>query len=79
MGCTDHIGERFQIAVTSAETAVAKYLDKPDSRRRFYDASQRLDAALTLGLQFFGVERNPGPAIVAQLRTQYGLGGTNQA
>lgn len=72
MGCSDHLGERFQIAVTRAETAVADYLSQPDSTHRFIRASHRLDAALTLGLELVGAEHAPSPALVAQLRDQYG-------
>lgn len=72
MGSNDQLGERFQIAVTRAETAVADYLSQPDSTRRFIRASHRLDAALTLALQLVGAEHTPDPALVAQLRDQYG-------
>ncbi len=77
MDSSDQLGEHFQIAVTRAETAVAEYRNQPDSPRHFAYASQRLDAALTLGLQLFGADRNPGPAVVAQMRARYGA--TNQA
>lgn len=77
MGSSDQLGERFQIAVARAETAVADYLSQPDSTRRFIRASHRLDAALTLGLQLVGAEHTPGPALVAQLRDQYGPSGGN--
>ncbi|TKV35334.1 hypothetical protein [Mycobacteroides abscessus] len=72
MGGRDQLHERFQAAVTRAETAGADYLSRPDSTRRFIRTSRRLDAALTLGLQLVGAEHTPGPAIVAQLRAQYG-------
>ncbi|MBU8834480.1 hypothetical protein [Mycolicibacterium goodii] len=62
--------ERYRRAVTLAETAVTTYIEEP-GLPRFARALRRVDVALTLGLQLTGAHHT-GPAIVAQLRAQYG-------
>lgn len=58
-------------ALALAIDALHRYQAQPNMAR-FNAASQRLNTALTLALQLVGAERIPGPALVAQLRDQYG-------
>lgn len=63
--------EQCRRALAHAIEALHRYQTQPNMAH-FNAASQRLNTALTLGLQLIGAEHTPGPAIVAQLRAQYG-------
>ncbi|QSN49790.1 hypothetical protein [Mycobacteroides abscessus] len=58
-------------AVTRAIDALHGYEVLP-SIEQFNATSQQLADALTIGLQLVGGVQTPGPAIVAQLRAEYG-------
>lgn len=63
--------EQCTRALAHAIDALHRYQAQPNMAH-FNAASQRLNTALTLGLQLIGAKHTPGPAIVAQVRDQYG-------
>ncbi|MBZ4575434.1 hypothetical protein [Mycobacterium avium] len=61
-------------ALALAIDALHRYQAQPNMAR-FNAASQQLNTALTLALELVGAEHTSGPALVAQLRDQYGAQG----